>query len=218
MRIRQLAAAAALTSLLPMAAQAVEVFGSTTFTLLPGSIAGADFPGNYGGDIAGAFPVALDDATARSYVLGGPDGKFLTLPGQTGTASGAPFPGAYVEVGFGANFGPATTLNIYETGNNAESAQLFLWSDNGGNVQFEITRGASDKFSIDLSAYAGALSSIGGTAFTKVGIGGLDLNGASKGFDLDTVSISAIPEPETYAMMLAGLGIIGWMARRRRGA
>ena len=216
MHLRKLSAALAVASALPMAAQAAEVFGSTTFTLLPGTIAGADFPGSYGGDIAGAFPVALDDATARSYVLGAPDGKFLTLPGETGTPSGAPFPGAYVEIGFGGNFAASGLLNIYEVGNNAESAHIFLWSNNGGNVQFDVTRGASDKISIDLSTYASTLSLIGGTAFTKVGIGGLDLNGASKGFDLDAASISAVPEPETYAMMLAGLGVVGWMARRRK--
>ena len=29
-------------------------------------------------------------------------------------------------------------------------------------------------------------------------------------------AISAIPEPETYAMLLAGLGLVGFMARRRK--
>jgi hypothetical protein len=29
--------------------------------------------------------------------------------------------------------------------------------------------------------------------------------------------VSAVPEPETYAMLLAGLGLIGAMVRRRSG-
>ena len=33
--------------------------------------------------------------------------------------------------------------------------------------------------------------------------------------DIDNVSVSAIPEPETYAMLLAGLGMLG-IARRRK--
>ncbi|HEX5345046.1 MAG TPA: FxDxF family PEP-CTERM protein [Duganella sp.] len=37
----------------------------------------------------------------------------------------------------------------------------------------------------------------------------------SIGYDL---SISAVPEPETYGMLLAGLGLIGVAARRRRSA
>jgi hypothetical protein len=33
-----------------------------------------------------------------------------------------------------------------------------------------------------------------------------------------TVEVMPIPEPETYALMLAGLGLVGWMARRRTAA
>ena len=32
------------------------------------------------------------------------------------------------------------------------------------------------------------------------------------------ISVSAVPEPETYAMMLAGLGLLGFAARRRKQA
>lgn len=36
-------------------------------------------------------------------------------------------------------------------------------------------------------------------------------------FTTNAVSaIAAVPEPETYAMMLAGLGLVGFAARRRR--
>ena len=33
---------------------------------------------------------------------------------------------------------------------------------------------------------------------------------------LDNVSVTAVPEPETYAMLLAGLGLVGTIARRRK--
>ena len=35
---------------------------------------------------------------------------------------------------------------------------------------------------------------------------------------IDGVSVTAVPEPETYAMMLAGLGAIGFLSRRRKQA
>lgn len=32
------------------------------------------------------------------------------------------------------------------------------------------------------------------------------------------INVSAVPEPETYGMLLAGLGVVGFLARRRRQA
>ncbi len=42
--------------------------------------------------------------------------------------------------------------------------------------------------------------------------------GATVAFNGSTVTVTAIPEPETYALLLAGLGVVGFMARRRRAA
>lgn len=33
-----------------------------------------------------------------------------------------------------------------------------------------------------------------------------------------SISVTVVPEPETYALMLAGLGVVGLLARRRRSA
>lgn len=43
-----------------------------------------------------------------------------------------------------------------------------------------------------------------------------NLGGDLRGALLDNVSVSAVPEPSTYAMLLAGLAGVGAMARRRR--
>jgi hypothetical protein len=42
--------------------------------------------------------------------------------------------------------------------------------------------------------------------------------GAQQSFKLDDVkfTVTAVPEPSTYALMFAGLGLVGWAARRKR--
>lgn len=46
-------------------------------------------------------------------------------------------------------------------------------------------------------------------------------NGSSAGdfkaYTLDDISLAAVPEPGSGALVLAGLGVLGWMSRRRRG-
>lgn len=41
------------------------------------------------------------------------------------------------------------------------------------------------------------------------------INGKNPAFEIDNFTASAVPEPEAYAMMLAGLGLIGFAARRK---
>ena len=39
---------------------------------------------------------------------------------------------------------------------------------------------------------------------------------ANESWKITAASVTAVPEPETYALMLAGLGMMGFIARRRR--
>ncbi len=52
------------------------------------------------------------------------------------------------------------------------------------------------------------------------GTNGIDFDSSESDFLSDrpllTVQIVPVPEPETYALMLAGLGLVGWIARRRK--
>ena len=52
------------------------------------------------------------------------------------------------------------------------------------------------------------------------GIGGFTLQpfGAAGNFSIDNVSVSTVPEPATWAMMMLGFGVVGGAMRARRGA
>lgn len=66
--------------------------------------------------------------------------------------------------------------------------------------------------------YSQSLSALGSSTvlrFESVG----PVSAPTYGSYLDKVSlVSAVPEPQTYAMLLLGLGLMGFVARRTRQA
>ena len=80
---------------------------------------------------------------------------------------------------------------------------------------YDITDPANASF-IDMIVSDGDISPEGLTAFSMGGRHYLAFASEVSG-TTTAYSLSPIPEPETYALMLAGLGLIGFVARRRRG-
>lgn len=79
----------------------------------------------------------------------------------------------------------------------------------GGNYSFSLLLYGGNKAQL---IYAKPITTSPGCAF-------LPVDGASCGISANAatgVFTAAIPEPETYALMLAGLGALGFVARRRR--
>jgi hypothetical protein len=56
------------------------------------------------------------------------------------------------------------------------------------------------------------------TAYKYYAFGASTVAIAQGNADQELSAVAAVPEPETYAMALAGLGVIGWVARRARAS
>jgi hypothetical protein len=81
---------------------------------------------------------------------------------------------------------------------------------------------------LPLAAQAQSFASLSGTEagfgenFTATGglllweLAESDVLGAGHDFNAVTITGAPLPEPSTYALMLAGLGLAAWFARRRR--
>jgi hypothetical protein len=104
------------------------------------------------------------------------------------------------------------TLSLFEVFDTTTNTRLYHYDgptllgqiNNNGNGWADWTLGV-----VDLSS----LPSGDGILFHAV------WNGASDGAEsFFLVSSPAIPEPETYAMMLVGFGLLGFVAKRRRNA
>jgi hypothetical protein len=132
--------------------------------------------------------------------------------------------GSYADVVWSANAGESfTTLSAFDTTTLYKGVAAGTWE-----AIFNFT-GNITLTSVTLNGVA--LDPVAGPpkAFYKTGLfSGGDITLEVKGFTgpapksgvgsySGVVSVSAIPEPETYALLLAGLGVVGFVAKRRVG-
>lgn len=89
---------------------------------------------------------------------------------------------------------------------------------NGANLLGYVTTGDASNNSfatgIGFQRVDALATGIAKSTYTPYADGGTDMRVYLNGSTL-TMQVAAVPEPETYAMLLAGLGLIGSIARRR---
>ena len=157
---------------------------------------------------------------------------FNSLTGWTGApnielrnnVAGAAFAGSnYVELDTTGNSGMyqniATTAGEHYTLSFAFSARPNTGNTNDINVFWNGALVAANAGSNPTGAHQwqvfnfDVIGAAGSSQLKFAAAGASDALGGS----LDAVSVvRAVPEPETYAMMLAGLGLVGFLARRRK--
>ena len=147
----------------------------------------------------------VSDGTVDLVGAGGTDlipgnGRYVDLDGST---SNSGLFSNHVDLVGGTTY----TLSFDLGGSHRGSTETV--NVNFGSTAASYTLNSADPFStVTLNFTPGSNSSYD--------ISYQNLGGDNVGALLDNVSVSAVPEPETYAMLLAGLGLMGFIARRRK--
>jgi hypothetical protein len=128
--------------------------------------------------------------------------------------------------------GPATGFHIHAAATTAETAPVRINFANAPFVSFlsgnSVLVGGSNIAAPMIPATAATATNAGHPemSFLDALMGGLayvnvhtaaNPAGEIRGQLMRVQAVTAVPEPESYALLLAGLGVLAWAQRRRRG-
>lgn len=148
-----------------------------------------------------SYPTALNSWFTPWY--SSPMGWDTNWSSQMSNAAGAPlhiFPNSYIDTNsFTLIDGQVTNASFYAYSNSAPTPYTSFALNWYGYNFF------SDYASTNIDYYAQTVHHVGGTVENVNGFAGVTYSSM----------LAPVPEPETYAMLLAGLGLVGFTARRR---
>lgn len=219
------------------------VFSAAIFTAAMAIAGGANAATTFATQIdAGRAGVAGAgfEATAQSFSTSRNDpGNALGAPDQVGDSDGGFYSlgrgdNAVAVFGFGASFGLEASVFEVSFGCNGPSGSsgacsgfpefATVYAFNGAYTPFDDTFTVADLLGLGFSEVGSIANGDGNTAngasisiagpFTFLALADASSQGAD-GFDIDAVSVNAVPLPASILFLLGGIGGLGFMGMRR---
>jgi hypothetical protein len=167
---------------------------------------------------AAAITTTVGSQSATEFLLSDSNvsgGKLL----QSGIDNVAAVPdgttaGSWYLAGEDSGNGGAATVS-FQTGTQSVS---FDWGspDSWNSLLVTLSNGTSQSFSASTLGLGSSYSYVDFSVSGGVWIQSMTFSASQPAFEASNFKVSVVPEPANVALLLAGLGMVGMMARRRR--